>query len=209
MDELNHTMKYKSITNTFFSFALLHPLNKLKDNEIITLGDITIKCILTPGHTQGHICFYCTSPSTDTTPFVFTGDTMFVGGCGRLFEGTAKDMKTSLTRLARLPGETRVYCGHEYTLNNFQFARSIAPGDEDIKGKEEWAIEQRKNGLFTIPSTIGSEILTNVFVRASLVGDSTFGVDNCEEIRKNVNCLTGDSEELVAAVRRGKDNFKG
>jgi hydroxyacylglutathione hydrolase len=117
-----------------------------------------------PGHTAGHIACY----ATGVEPLVFCGDTLFAAGCGRLFEGTPAQMSASLAKLAALAPATRVYCGHEYTLANLQFARAVEPGSEALVAREARERAKRERGMPTLPSTIGEELATNPFLRAGL-----------------------------------------
>lgn len=114
-----------------------------------------------PGHTLGHIAYYFTK-----SRLLFCGDTLFSAGCGKLFEGTPEQMFISLKKLARLPDDTKVYCGHEYTVQNLKFALTIEPESLDIKTYISAADELRRRNLPTIPSTIGVEKVVNPFVRA-------------------------------------------
>ncbi len=100
---------------------------------------------------------------------LFTGDTLFVGGCGRFFEGSGEDMYKALFKtLAPLPNDTRVYCGHEYTVSNLRFALRVDPGNKALKNKLTWAETQRKAKRFTVPSTLGEERSYNPFMRVHL-----------------------------------------
>ncbi len=113
-----------------------------------------------PGHTSGHIaCF--------GGGILFCGDTLFAAGCGRLFEGTPAQMLSSLDKLAALPGETRVYCGHEYTVANLRFASAIEPGNERLRERLSREQEKVDRGEVTLPSTIAEERLTNPFLRTA------------------------------------------
>jgi len=115
-----------------------------------------------PGHTAGHIAYV----HRDTAdPFVFCGDTLFAGGCGRLFEGTAAQMVASLSKLASLPPETRVYCAHEYTLANLRFACAVEPSNAALAERRSREGAKRERGEPTVPSTIGVELATNPFLR--------------------------------------------
>jgi len=148
-----------------------------------------------PGHTAGHIAF----TGDVAGPAVFCGDTLFAAGCGRIFEGTPEQMWTSLSKLAALPGATRVYCGHEYTLANLRFAAAAEPGNPAIA--ERIAREQAKRDLAlpTLPSTIGDEHATNPFLR----------VDS-DAITRWVKALGGNADDRTtrfAALRRAKDTF--
>lgn len=111
-----------------------------------------------PAHTKGHIAYYGHG-------IVFTGDTLFTGGCGRLFEGTAEQMVQSLKKLSALPETTQVYCGHEYTENNLRFALTVEPKNQDIQRRMENTKQLRAQNLPTVPSTIHEEKLTNPFLR--------------------------------------------
>ncbi len=113
-----------------------------------------------PGHTSGHIAYY--SPSLAA---VFCGDTLFACGCGRLFEGTPAQMTESLGRLAALPGETRVYCAHEYTLANIRFALAVEPENTALQARQQACVAMRAAGRPTLPSTIAEERATNPFLR--------------------------------------------
>jgi len=116
-----------------------------------------------PGHTAGHIAFF---GDVGGVPSVFCGDTLFAAGCGRVFEGTADEMWASLSALAALPPETRVYCGHEYTLANIRFALAVEPDNSALWDRQAREQEKRDRGEPTLPSTIGLERLTNPFLRA-------------------------------------------
>jgi hydroxyacylglutathione hydrolase len=115
-----------------------------------------------PGHTLGHIAYVS---QTDGAPWLFCGDTLFAGGCGRLFEGTPAQMRASLAKLASLPAQTEVYCAHEYTLANLRFAHAAEPGNRAIGQRIEAESAKRARGQPTIPSTIALEKATNPFLR--------------------------------------------
>lgn len=173
---------------------------KVGHGDSLWLGDLAIKCLATPCHTTGHICYYVTQEG-DTAisdKAVFTGDTLFLGGCGRMFEGTAPEMHTALnTVLGSLPGDTKVYCGHEYSLQNLAFGAHVEPGNQAIQDKIRWSKEQRGNSpaLPTVPSTIQEEKNINPFMRVSSA---------------SVQAHTGTSDpvETMAALRGEKDSFK-
>ncbi len=130
------------------------------DAAIIPEMALELRALWVPGHTLGAIA-YCGDG------IVFTGDTLFAAGCGRLFEGTPAQMHASLGRLAALPGETRVYCGHEYTLANLRFAATVEPGNAAIARRLEDSRELRARGVPTVPSTIALERQTNPFLRTN------------------------------------------
>lgn len=116
-----------------------------------------------PGHTAGHIAYVVTEPGR--SPWLFCGDTLFSGGCGRLFEGTPAQMVDSLRKLERLPGETRVCCAHEYTLSNLRFARTVEPRNQALADYEARCKARRAEGAWTLPSTIATERAVNPFLR--------------------------------------------
>ncbi|XP_023677938.1 hydroxyacylglutathione hydrolase, mitochondrial [Paramormyrops kingsleyae] len=169
---------------------------KVTHYNTFAVGSLNVKCLFTPCHTSGHICYYITKDRSAEPPAVFTGDTLFVAGCGKFFEGTPDEMYRALIEvLGRLPPETRVYCGHEYTINNLKFARHVEPDNQDIRRKLAWAKMTYDNGEPTIPSTIGEEFTYNPFmrVREKSVQDHA---------RKN------DPIQAMGSIRREKDNFR-
>lgn len=133
---------------------------QVHDGDRLTLGSLEAQVIFIPAHTTGHIAYYF--PRSQA---VFTGDTLFAGGCGRLFEGDAAMMITSLSKLSVLPDDTRVYFGHEYTEKNLRFALTLEPHNASLQAKHTWAEAQMKGGSITTPTTIGSEKETNPFLR--------------------------------------------
>ena len=134
----------------------------LEDNQIWKAENFKAKIIHIPGHTTGHICFHFFQEK-----LVFTGDTLFSLGCGRIFEGTYKEMFESLNKIKSLPEETKVYCGHEYTLSNLKFCIKYNPENQNLKKKAENIKKKIDNGLPTIPSTIKDELECNIFLRAN------------------------------------------
>jgi hydroxyacylglutathione hydrolase len=130
------------------------------DGDRIAIGTSYFNVIATPGHTRTSIC-YSAEPREDESGFIFTGDTLFIAGCGRLFESSASDMYQSLQRLAQLPDDTVVYCGHDYTVENYQFGLTIEPDNTHIQQCLLAAEESSP-----LSSTIGQEKQTNVFMRA-------------------------------------------
>jgi len=134
----------------------------LKDNQIWKAENFTAKIIHVPGHTTGHICFHFFQEK-----LVFTGDTLFSLGCGRIFEGTYKEMFESLNKIKSLPEETKIYCGHEYTLNNSKFCIKHDFENLNLKKKIENLKKQIGDGMPTIPSTIKDELECNIFLRAN------------------------------------------
>lgn len=141
-----------------------HPVD---DGDVITLPnlDISLSVLGIPGHTAGHIGYF--SHIAGFAPVIFCGDTLFAAGCGRLFEGTAAQMVESLGKLAVLPQDTLVCCGHEYTLSNLRWAMAVDPDNAMLESRLEQAQQARERGQPTLPSTIGLELLTNPFLRTS------------------------------------------
>jgi len=134
--------------------------DRLDDGAHLTLPHfgIEFEVFEIPGHTRSHIAFYGGG-------MLFCGDTLFAAGCGRLFEGTPEQMHRSLSRLAALPDDTKVYCGHEYTLSNVKFARAVEPQNPALADLERRTQQQRSEERPTLPSTIGQEKITNPFIR--------------------------------------------
>jgi hydroxyacylglutathione hydrolase len=146
-----------------------------------------------PGHTAGHIAYY-------GGKLLFCGDTLFACGCGRLFEGTAAQMWSSLSKLAALPGDTAVYCGHEYTLSNLRFAQAADPDNPALATWEREAVEQRKRHVPTLPSTLARERAANPFLRA---GDPALAASASRYAGKALH----DPVEVFAALRDWKNRF--
>jgi hydroxyacylglutathione hydrolase len=161
---------------------------RVEEGQPFELVGLTWRPLHVPGHTTGAVS-YCVDGS------VFTGDTLFVAGCGRLFEGTPAMMHASLSKLAALPGETRVYCGHEYTVSNLRFAQSVEPDSEAIAEKLASAQNKRQKSDATVPSTIADELATNPFFR-------------CNEPSVQARYPGATPIEVFAAVRRAKDTFR-
>ncbi len=152
-------------------------------------GDLKVQVLEVPAHTRGAVAYVIGGA-------VFTGDTLFVMGCGRLFEGSAAMMLASLTKIAALPDATAVYCGHEYTLANARFALSLEPGNAALAARLREVEALRAAGKFTVPSTIALEKATNPFLRT----DSA-------EIRRSIGMTTADDVAVFAEIRRRKDSF--
>jgi hydroxyacylglutathione hydrolase len=126
--------------------------------------DLSFRVMDVPGHTAGHIAYYWAD--FQGKPLLFCGDTLFSGGCGRLFEGTPAQMLESLDSLAALPGDTRVCCTHEYTLSNLRFARAVEPDNTQLAAYEQQCIALRASGQMTLPSSISMELQINPFLRS-------------------------------------------
>jgi len=162
------------------------------DGDEVMAAGLVVRVLHVPGHTRGGVAYLIEDA-------VFTGDTLFVAGCGRLFEGTAEQMHASLQKLAALPEATRLYCGHEYTLQNLEFAAYIEPGNAAAREKLERARAQRHNREPTVPSTIREELATNPFLRAQ--SDSLR-----RSVERQVRAAPTPTE-VFAAVRKAKDRF--
>lgn len=143
----------------------------LGEGDRVTLGELAAEVWAVPGHTLGHIAYVFRDAG-----FAFVGDTLFAMGCGRLFEGTAGQMHESLQRLAALPDDMKLYCGHEYTLANARFAIHAEPGNRAIAERLERVAAMRAAGEVTLPTTVAEERATNPFVRAK-------GVDELARLR--------------------------
>ena len=155
--------------------------------------NIEMETLEIPGHTRSHIAFVGGG-------MLFCGDTLFAAGCGRLFEGTPRQMHDSLTRLTRLPDDTRVYCGHEYTLSNLKFARTAEPDNQQLPALEARMQALRDAGQPTLPSSIGQEKATNPFVRVTEAG-----------VMKSASSRAGkpltDPVSVLGEIRDWKNNF--
>jgi hydroxyacylglutathione hydrolase len=168
---------------------------EVKEGDRISIGNLSAGIIFIPAHTSGHVAYYFESDQA-----VFTGDTLFAGGCGRLFEGAAAQMMQSLSKLMALPDETKVYFGHEYTEKNLRFALTLEPNNFALQQKHAWALEQGRKKLPTVPTTIASEKATNPFLRWS-----------SPELRASLKYrfanLPADDVSIFAKTRALKDVF--
>ncbi|MEZ5780275.1 MAG: hydroxyacylglutathione hydrolase [Rhizobiaceae bacterium] len=164
---------------------------QVKEGDVIKFGGEDIRVIETPGHTAGHISFYL-----PVSGVAFTADTLFALGCGRLFEAPPPVMYNSLKKLAALPRETVVYCGHEYTLSNAKFALTIDPENPKLKERAKEIEKLRGEGKATLPTTIGEELDTNPFLRWA-----------DPAIRKHLGMESATDAEVFAEIRKRKDNF--
>lgn len=166
------------------------------DGDLVSLPNNSLTVIAVPGHTLDHIAYLFDSP--DDTPALFCGDTLFAGGCGRLFEGTAEMMYTSLRRLGALPDATRVFCAHEYTVNNLRFALKAEPDNTALAERLKAELEKRQQNLPTLPSTILQEQRTNPFLRCHIASiRANVGQNMAQSLLSDV--------ETFACLRRWKD----
>jgi hydroxyacylglutathione hydrolase len=147
--------------------AMPVPVEKMSQGMAFELLNAHVEVLDVPGHTAGHIAYVVTEKTRGPgrAPWLFCGDTLFSGGCGRLFEGTPAQMHDSLEQLAALPGDTRVCCAHEYTLSNLRFARIVEPHNAALAEYETRCKALRAEGAWTLPSTIATERAINPFVR--------------------------------------------
>ena len=163
----------------------------LNDNQNFKIGNLNFSVIFIPGHTTGHIAFYLKKEK-----IVFTGDTLFSLGCGRVFEGTSNQIFNSINKLKRLPLETKMYFGHEYTQRNLEFCIKYEPDNEDLKKKKDWIDAKVKSKSPTAPITIGEELKTNIFLRC-----------NKQSIKNALNLDNSSELEVFAKLRDLKDKF--
>jgi hydroxyacylglutathione hydrolase len=152
----------------------------LEEGDVVQVGEVRARVLHVPGHTLGAMTYVVDDPKSRSA---FTGDTLFLAGCGRLFEGTPAMMHASLAKLAALPPDTRVWCGHEYTASNLRFAHHVEPDNADVQRAIEETTVTREAGRPTVPGTMARELATNPFLRAKSV-------------------------EELAARRSAKDTFK-
>jgi len=168
----------------------------LEDGETFTLGSLLVRALHIPGHTTGALAYHVTREPN--APVVFTGDTLFLAGCGRLFEGDPPMMHASLGKLAALDERTRVYCGHEYTESNLRFAAHVEPSNQAVERARARAQALRKEGKPTVPATIADELAYNPFLRTS-----------SPEIRERLGIAPdAPPAEALGVIRRAKDTFR-
>jgi hydroxyacylglutathione hydrolase len=163
----------------------------VQEGERVNIGTHSAQVMETAGHTSGHIVYYFAEDHA-----LFCGDTLFVMGCGRLFEGSAAELWQSLQKLKALPADTRVYCAHEYSQNNGRFALTVEPDNIALQEKMTVINQLRANGLPTVPSTIGEELATNPFFRA-----------DSPELQVKFKGIVNTPVELFAKLRHKKDSF--
>ena len=164
---------------------------KLKNNDIFRLGNTEFKIISVPGHTIGHICFYA-----EKEKIIFTGDTLFSLGCGKIFEGTIDQMFNSLNIIKHLPKEINIYCGHEYTKKNLNFCLKYEKNNNFLKTKKRWIDERLSQGMPTLPVKLKEEIDTNIFLRYDKLS-----------VKKSLGMETSSNKEVFKKLRDLKDSF--
>jgi hydroxyacylglutathione hydrolase len=164
----------------------------LREGDVYDFAGHPVHVIWTPGHTLGHIAYYLPEDG-----IAFAGDTMFALGCGRVFEGTLLQMWESLQKLAALPDETVVYCGHEYTESNLRFALTIDPANPALIARGAEIKKLRADGRPTVPTTIAAEKATSPYLRA-----------DDPAVRATMKLADASAADVFAAIRTAKDNFK-
>jgi hydroxyacylglutathione hydrolase len=168
----------------------------LQEDDTFEIGRLKVRALHIPGHTLGAVAYVVTHEPDDAV--VFTGDTLFIGGCGRLFEGDPPMMHSSLSKLAALDPRTRVYCGHEYTESNLRFAAHVEPSNAAVAQARAKVAQLRKDGRPSVPATIGEELTYNPFLRTTSA-----------EIRTTLGVPESASEaDALGAIRKAKDGFK-
>lgn len=172
-------------------------VEKLSQGAAFELLGARVEVLDVPGHTAGHIAYVVTEPGR--APWLFCGDTLFSGGCGRLFEGTPAQMQHSLSQLAALPGESRVCCAHEYTLSNLRFARTVEPHNTALAEYETRCKALREEGAWTLPSTIATERAVNPFLRVR--------EPDVVASAQAHGAASTDPVDVLAALREWKNTF--
>jgi len=173
----------------------------VKDGDCIDLGETKIQVLFTPCHTKGHLMYLCRNNKNsidEQKDALFTGDTIFISGCGKFFEGDAQDMLAAMSKVSDLDPSTLIYCGHEYTISNMKFAFTIEKDNEDLRKKYEEAQGKISKGEWTVPSSIGIELKCNPFMRTHLPSVKKalgFGEDS-------------DPVKVLAEMRRRKNDYK-
>lgn len=194
--ELYHCEVYGSCDSRYqgITKALTH-------DDKLSLMDAEFRVIAVPGHTLDHIAFFSDSSDALEYPALFCGDTLFSGGCGRLFEGTAEQMHASLERLKKLPANTRIYCAHEYTLSNLAFAQAVEPDNQALQDYIEHCKELRSGVKPTLPSSLSIELTINPFLRTDRPEVRQYAAARAS--------LHSDADEhsIFAALRSAKDKF--
>ncbi|WP_095159216.1 hydroxyacylglutathione hydrolase [Pseudomonas sp. Irchel 3E13] len=169
----------------------------LEDNAEVQVLGVDFQVFAVPGHTLGHIAYFT---ERTPTPLLFSGDTLFAAGCGRMFEGTPVQMHGSLQRLAALPEATLVFCAHEYTLSNLRFARAVEPENPHVAQRFEEVTRLRAENRITLPSTIALERLTNPFLRT---GETSVK----EKADERTGAINPTPSAVFAGLRAWKDTF--
>lgn len=162
---------------------------KVGQGDSFKLGSFEVQVLDTPGHTAGHISFFIPAAGV-----AFVGDTLFALGCGRVNEGTMQQMWDSLSKIAKLPVSTRIYCGHEYTVSNAKFALTIEPDNDALKKRAEWASRMRAEGKPTLPTVLSDELATNPFLRPHVGA-----------VRRRLNMESAQDWQVFGEIRERKN----
>lgn len=168
----------------------------LADRQTLELLGQTFTVFHVPGHTLGHIAYYLSGKQ----PLLFCGDTLFLAGCGRLFEGTPEQMHQSLQTFAALPAATLIYCTHEYSLSNLRFALAVEPDNPDIQARLQEVVELREAGSISLPSNIAAELATNPFLRCQVPAVIASATSEASQPPASI-------VEVFASLRAWKDRF--
>jgi hydroxyacylglutathione hydrolase len=169
---------------------------RLKEGDKLSIIGLEFEILEVPGHTLDHIAYYC---ENNGSPLLFCGDTLFSAGCGRVFEGTFEQMYHSIQKLKNLPKNTQIYCGHEYTINNLEFAKTVEPFNKDIISSYNNALNLQNNDIPTLPTLLSTELKINPFLRSDI-----------KEVQANImdKFKTNKVEEdIFTAIRQWKDIF--
>ncbi len=199
-----------ALTNQDSSLRIIGPINEeiplrtevaLEGDQFTLFAGVNVSVFEVPGHTKGHIAYFLPQTINNDVPRVFCGDTLFAGGCGRLFEGSPAQMSNSLHKLMLLPGETLICCAHEYTLSNLKFAKAVDPHNADLINWITKAQGLRDAGIPTVPTNLALEMKVNPFLRCSE-----------EALREAAESFSGgalvEEVDVFAAIRAWKDVFK-
>jgi hydroxyacylglutathione hydrolase len=177
------------------------PFTPVMAGEPLVLLGQRVEVFDVPGHTAGHVAYFL--PDAQPSPVLFSGDTLFSGGCGRLFEGTPAQMLASLDTLAALPADTRVCCAHEYTLSNLRFALAVEPHNTDLQAYETHCQSLRAQGTPTLPARLGTELQINPFLRARHPDVRHAVAQHASLTAKEL----ADDAAVFAALRQWKNDF--
>jgi hydroxyacylglutathione hydrolase len=185
------------------------PLTPLVQGDTVEALGLTWQVLDVPGHTAGHIAYFCADAAVDglPSPILFCGDTLFSGGCGRLFEGTPAQMLASLDKLAVLPGNTQVCCAHEYTLSNLRFACAVEPNNADLLAYVSHCERLRAQGQPTLPAHLAMELKINPFLRSRCATVIQAAHQFQPSLRASGDAAK-DTVSVFAAIREWKNQFK-
>lgn len=197
----DHTGGIPALLSAFPKASVFsHPVEQVaqttqfvSDNNVFNIDQHKFRVIAIPGHTLGHIAYYC-------KPVLFCGDTLFTNGCGRIFEGTAEQMLDSLKKLMALPDDTLIYCGHEYTLSNIKFALHVEPNNHELQKRFEETKKLRAQNKPTVPSTMKLEKVTNPFLRCH-------SPDIIQNVSEHVGKKLNSEVDVFSELRQWKNNF--